>query len=480
MAPPGPVRAFLSYAHEDHAWRDAVLKHIGWLSHSHQLDTFDDRELKPGELWDERIGRELERADIVIALISPDFVFSRYCSVDELLRAIQRQRDGSADLVPIVCDHVDLGALPLAAHQCLPQDEQNDLKPLVDWPNPNLPLAKCAAKIRALVEARRPPPAAEPQPVPPPPTPPVAATPNLAARLAFWGAAKLAGLVGPAARWAPRHADDDPPAITRPHGAGPHPRATGDRRFAAARPPDRPADRSRPARRAGYSTTRRNRSPSSAPAASARASSPSLPCMTRACVARFGDRRLFVRLEDVRDEAGIYRAIARELGVDPDVRPIAAVAAALRGSPALLVLDNAETPWDADLQVPSKPSRGWRAAERRPRRLAARLRAAGRRRLAPDDLLEPLPVDPARELFIAIAGDALRRRPPTSLPCSPASTACRSRSSLSPTAPRPSPTPPPSCAVGTRSSSPSSAAVRAAARTSTLPSRLPFHSPARA
>ena len=88
MPPPGPVRAFLSYAHEDHAWRDRVLKHIGWLSHSHQLDTFDDRELKPGELWDERIGKELERADIVIALISPDFVFSRYCSVDELLRAI--------------------------------------------------------------------------------------------------------------------------------------------------------------------------------------------------------------------------------------------------------------------------------------------------------------------------------------------------------------------------------------------------------
>ena len=69
MATSGPVRAFLSYAHEDHAWRAAVLKHIGWLSHTHQLDTFDDRELKPGELWDEWIGKELERADIVIALM---------------------------------------------------------------------------------------------------------------------------------------------------------------------------------------------------------------------------------------------------------------------------------------------------------------------------------------------------------------------------------------------------------------------------
>lgn len=64
MPPPGPVRAFLSYAHEDHVWRDRVLKQLGWLSHSGQLDTFDDR-----ALWDQRIGRELERADIVIALM---------------------------------------------------------------------------------------------------------------------------------------------------------------------------------------------------------------------------------------------------------------------------------------------------------------------------------------------------------------------------------------------------------------------------
>jgi hypothetical protein len=34
MPPAGPVRAFLSYAHEDHAWRDRVLDHIGWLRHA--------------------------------------------------------------------------------------------------------------------------------------------------------------------------------------------------------------------------------------------------------------------------------------------------------------------------------------------------------------------------------------------------------------------------------------------------------------
>ena len=48
MAATGPVRAFLSYAHEDSNWCKAVLKHIGWLEHSGQVAAFHDRELKPG------------------------------------------------------------------------------------------------------------------------------------------------------------------------------------------------------------------------------------------------------------------------------------------------------------------------------------------------------------------------------------------------------------------------------------------------
>jgi hypothetical protein len=108
MRPAGPVRAFLSYAHEDHRWRDRVLKHIGWLAHTGQLVAFDDRQLRAGEQWDERIKRELDAADLVVVLISPDFVGSRFCSVEELLRAVERQEAGRADLVPIVCDFVNL------------------------------------------------------------------------------------------------------------------------------------------------------------------------------------------------------------------------------------------------------------------------------------------------------------------------------------------------------------------------------------
>ena len=95
MAPAGPVRAFLSYAHEDHAWRDRVLKQLGWLVNSGQLQAFDDRQIKPGEQWDPRIRAELEAASIIIVLISEHFVGSRFCTIEELVRAVERQRSGT-------------------------------------------------------------------------------------------------------------------------------------------------------------------------------------------------------------------------------------------------------------------------------------------------------------------------------------------------------------------------------------------------
>src|SRR3954453_2276677 len=142
-----PVSVFISYAHEDRAWCERLLDHLGWLRHSGQLAVFDDQQLKAGERWDERIRAELADAAIVVPLISPSFIGSRYCSLDELLAALQAGKR----LVPVLVDHVDLAALPVAAIQCLPQDERQDLLPLVDWPNANRALAAIAAVVRKVV-----------------------------------------------------------------------------------------------------------------------------------------------------------------------------------------------------------------------------------------------------------------------------------------------------------------------------------------
>src|SRR3954447_21074929 len=107
-----PVRVFISYAHEDRAWCERLLDHLGGLRHSGQLAVFDDQEIKAGEHWDDRIRGELAEASIVVPLISPSFIGSRYCSLDELLAALQAGKR----LGPVALDPGAPAAPPVPAH----------------------------------------------------------------------------------------------------------------------------------------------------------------------------------------------------------------------------------------------------------------------------------------------------------------------------------------------------------------------------
>jgi tetratricopeptide (TPR) repeat protein len=65
-------------------------------------------------------------------------------------------------------------------------------------------------------------------------------------------------------------------------------------------------------------------------------------------VRRYGSRRYFVRCEAAPSRSAVVAVIARLLGIDPAPGVEAAVLAALGAEPALLVLDNFETPWEAE------------------------------------------------------------------------------------------------------------------------------------
>ena len=136
---------FVSYAHEDRKWCERLEAHLGWLVHSQQVCAFEDSQIGAGAEWPETIRQELAAADIIILIVSADFMASRYCTTVELREAMTKQGAGSARIVPIIADHCDWAALPISTLQALPQDERYDLKPLVDWPNPNVPIASIAA-----------------------------------------------------------------------------------------------------------------------------------------------------------------------------------------------------------------------------------------------------------------------------------------------------------------------------------------------
>src|SRR5437764_11330237 len=78
------IKLFYCYAHEDKPLRDELEKHLSWLKRRYQLTNWHDREILPGEEWEQAIDTHLNAADLILLLISPDFMASDYCFGKEM------------------------------------------------------------------------------------------------------------------------------------------------------------------------------------------------------------------------------------------------------------------------------------------------------------------------------------------------------------------------------------------------------------
>jgi hypothetical protein len=130
--------------------------------------------------------------------------------------------------------------------------------------------------------------------------------------------------------------------------------------------------------------------------------------------ARFGEHRFFVRLEEAKDADGIWLALARSLGCEPGGNPRAAACRALAAGRTLLVLDNTETPWEADPEPLATEQALATLAELPGTTLVASLRGSetpGTADFREPLVVQPLPAQPSRDLFVAIAGERYRSDP---------------------------------------------------------------------
>ena len=101
------IRRFLSYSNQDEDLRNELEKHLAALRRDGVIDIWQDRRIGPGDEFDREISNQLESADIVLLLVSSDFLHSDYCYDIEMKRALERQTEGSARVIPVIlrpCD----------------------------------------------------------------------------------------------------------------------------------------------------------------------------------------------------------------------------------------------------------------------------------------------------------------------------------------------------------------------------------------
>ena len=125
------IEVFLSYSHKDLVHKESLETHLSLLRRKKIIDTWSDREIIPGQEWGSQISEKLENAQIILFLVSSDFIASDYCIDIEVKRAIERHSQGDAIVVPIIVRPCDRKESILGTLQALP----SNVEPVTKWNN---------------------------------------------------------------------------------------------------------------------------------------------------------------------------------------------------------------------------------------------------------------------------------------------------------------------------------------------------------
>jgi hypothetical protein len=74
-----PVQLVYSYSHRDESLRDELETHLALLELQGIIGHWSDRKILAGEDWAGRIDEHFKHADVILLLISADFLSSNYC-----------------------------------------------------------------------------------------------------------------------------------------------------------------------------------------------------------------------------------------------------------------------------------------------------------------------------------------------------------------------------------------------------------------
>src|SRR5437667_10932619 len=97
-----PVKIFFCYAREDEALLNKLKAHLKPLQREGIIDIWHDRDISAGTEWERVISEQLNTAQIILLLISPDFMASDYCYGTEMKRALERHNRKEARVIPVI------------------------------------------------------------------------------------------------------------------------------------------------------------------------------------------------------------------------------------------------------------------------------------------------------------------------------------------------------------------------------------------
>src|SRR5215471_3816993 len=142
------VKVFVSYAHEDTRYLERLLPHLANLRRQGRVEVWSDQEIPTGTEWKPEIWEHFKASEIVVLLVSADFINSDFCFGQEFKAALDGYRAGRKVVVPVIVRTCHLSGSSIASLQCLFVD-----KPVSEYEqeNPDKPWAIVAGEIEKKV-----------------------------------------------------------------------------------------------------------------------------------------------------------------------------------------------------------------------------------------------------------------------------------------------------------------------------------------
>ncbi len=130
---PKPFNVFISYSHDDIMLRKELDKHLSILKDKNIINVWTDNDISPGTEWEAQIEQQLDQAQIILLLVSADFLSSSFCQSREMAKAIARHNANTARVIPIIVRQVLWDIAEFAKLQALPRGSDNRPLPVMSW-----------------------------------------------------------------------------------------------------------------------------------------------------------------------------------------------------------------------------------------------------------------------------------------------------------------------------------------------------------
>ena len=144
------VYLFYAYSHADERFRKRLEQHLSLLRREGVIEDWHDRKILPGAEIDKEIDENLKKSQIILLLVSANFLDSDYAYNIEMKTALKKHESGEAIVIPVILDHVDWHDAPFGKLNALPRDGT----PITSskWKNQNEAFAEVARGIRTNVK----------------------------------------------------------------------------------------------------------------------------------------------------------------------------------------------------------------------------------------------------------------------------------------------------------------------------------------